>query len=189
MHQTQHTKREKALKHLIHFVIAMKNRGLIIKPNRVWNGSSGFEWIVEACTDYYASNVDNRQSVTGGDVTVNEAPDSMRSATQRFVCLSVTEAETAAGVTITQDMLYVYGIITSLGLKVRLSMTLWMDNKGAVGLANSWSVEGRTRHVDVRMHFQRNEGSRLIRSSRYLHKEHFGCRIQKSCAQVVLRQR
>jgi hypothetical protein len=27
-----------------------------------------------------------------------------------------------------------------------------MDNKGAVGLANSLSVGGQTRHVDVRMH-------------------------------------
>jgi hypothetical protein len=93
--------------------------------------------------------------VTVGDVTVNVAPVSMRSATQRFVCLSVTEAETAAGVTITQDMLYVFRIITSLGLKVNLAMTLWMDNKGAVDLANSWSVGGHTHHVDVCMHFLR----------------------------------
>jgi hypothetical protein len=79
----------------------------------------------------------------------------MRSAIQRFVCLSVTEAETAAGVTITQDMLYVFRIITSLGLKANLAMTLWMDNKGAVDLATSWSVGGHTHHVDVRMHFLR----------------------------------
>jgi hypothetical protein len=30
-----------------------------------------------------------------------------------------------------------------------------MDNKGAVDLASSWSVGGRTRHVDMRMHFLR----------------------------------
>ena len=34
-------------------------------------------------------------------------------------------------------------------------MVLEMDNKGAVDLANSWSVGGRTRHVDVRMYFLR----------------------------------
>jgi hypothetical protein len=147
---------EKALKHLIHYVISTENRGLVIKPNRVWDGSSEFEWNVESCADSnYASNVDDRRSVTGGDVTINGAPVSMRSATQRFVCLSVTESETAAGVTISQDMLYAYRILTSLGLKVKLPMTLWMDNKGAVDLANSWSVGGRTRHVDVRMHFLR----------------------------------
>ena len=34
-------------------------------------------------------------------------------------------------------------------------MVLEMDNKGAVDLANNWSVGGRTRHVDVRNYFLR----------------------------------
>ena len=34
-------------------------------------------------------------------------------------------------------------------------MVLEMDNKGAVQLANNWSVGGRTWHVDVRNHFLR----------------------------------
>jgi hypothetical protein len=34
-------------------------------------------------------------------------------------------------------------------------MVLEMDNKGAVDLANSWSVGGCTRHVDVQMYFLR----------------------------------
>jgi hypothetical protein len=63
----------------------------------------------------------------------------------------VTEAEGAAGVTKAQDMLFVYNILKSLGLKVQLPMVLEMDNKGAVDLANSWSVGGRTRHVDVQI--------------------------------------
>ena len=34
-------------------------------------------------------------------------------------------------------------------------MVLKVDNKGAVGLAKSWTVGGRTRHVDVRQYFLR----------------------------------
>ena len=34
-------------------------------------------------------------------------------------------------------------------------MVLEMDNKGAVDLANNWSVGGRTRHMDVRNFFLR----------------------------------
>ena len=141
---TPNSAHEKALKHLIHYVISTENCGLVIKPNCVWDGSPDFEWNIEAYADSnYTSNVDDRRSVTGGDVTVNEAPASMRSATQRFMCLSVTEAETAAGVTITQDMLYVFWIITSLGLKVNLPMTLRMDNKGAVDLVANKSFTRR----------------------------------------------
>ena len=42
------------------------------------------------------------------------SPVVFHSATQKFVTLSVTEAETAAGVTCTQDMMYVYPILKSL---------------------------------------------------------------------------
>ena len=42
-----------------------------------------------------------------------------------------------------------------MGLKVELPMILEIDNKGAVHLANNWSVGGRTRHMDVRQFFLR----------------------------------
>ena len=34
-------------------------------------------------------------------------------------------------------------------------MILEIDNKGAVDIANGWSTNGRTRHVDVRLYFLR----------------------------------
>ena len=34
-------------------------------------------------------------------------------------------------------------------------MVLEMDNRGAVDLANNWSVGGRTRHIDVKNYFIR----------------------------------
>ena len=67
--------------------------------------------------------------------------------------LLVTEAEIAAGVMVAQDMLYVYRLLDSLELEVKLSMVLKMDNSGAVDIANSWSVGGRMRHVDVHNYF------------------------------------
>ena len=50
---------------------------------------------------------------------------------------------------VAQDMLYIYKLLDSIGLSVELLMFLEMDNKGAVDLANNWSVGGRTRHVYV----------------------------------------
>ena len=52
-------------------------------------------------------------------------------------------------------MLYVRQILELMGLKVKLPMILEMDNKGAVDLANNWSIGGRTRHVDVQQCFLR----------------------------------
>ena len=77
---------------------------------------------------------------------VNDVPISFPSTTQK----SVTEPEIAAGVMVAQDMLYIYRLLESLELEVELPMILEMDNSGAVDIANSWSVGGRTRHVDER---------------------------------------
>ena len=51
---------------------------------------------------------------------VNDVPISFRSVTQKFVTLSVTEAEIAAGVMVAQDMLYIYRLMESLELEVDL---------------------------------------------------------------------
>ena len=57
------------------------------------------------------------------------------------------------GVMVAQDMLYIYLSLESLKLKVKLPIVLEMDNSGAVNISNSWSGDGRTRHVDVQNYF------------------------------------
>ena len=75
-------------------------------------------------------------------------------------------AESAVGVIISQDMLYVYRLLLSLGLKVELPIMLEMDNKGAIDLVDNWSIGGRPRHVDVRnffLHELKDEGLLVIK--------------------------
>eukprot|EP00957_Ditylum_brightwellii_P109456 8348473-Ditylum_brightwellii.AAC.1 len=69
---------------------------------------------------------------------------------QKVVTLSVTEAETIAEVQCVQDMPYVKHVLEDMGLKVDLSMQLFIDNSGAVDLANNWSTGGTTRHMEMR---------------------------------------
>jgi hypothetical protein len=75
---------------------------------------------------------------------------------QKTVALSVTEAETIAGVQCAQDMLYCKRVLECMELQVELPMILHIDNSGAVDLANNWSAGGRTRHMEVRMFFLRD---------------------------------
>ena len=131
-----------------------ENRGLVLAPDSHWDGSKEFEFTIGGASDSdYATNPDDRRSVTGKRTLLNGAPVIFASATQRFVTLSVTEAESAAGVSEVQDMMYVYRLLKSMGLRVKLPMILEMDNKGAVDLANNLSVAGQTRHVDVRIYY------------------------------------
>lgn len=150
------TVHEEALRRLMKYVVATRNRGLVLSPDAIWDGSSDFKFTIHGRSDSnYATNPDDRRSVSGGRVFLNGAPIMFRSGTQKFVTLSVTEAETAAGVTVAQDMLYVYRLLKSIGLRAELPMLLEIDNSGAVDLANNWNTGGRTRHVDVRNYFLR----------------------------------
>ena len=68
-----------------------------------------------------------------------------------------------AAVSCAQDMLFVMRVLESMGLKVKKPMILEIDNRGAVSLANNWSVGGRTRHVGVRQCFLRElKESRIL---------------------------
>jgi hypothetical protein len=52
-------------------------------------------------------------------------------------------------------MLFVMRVLELMGLLVKKTMMLYVDNKGAKDLANNWSVGGRTRHAEVHQYFLR----------------------------------
>ena len=54
-------------------------------------------------------------------------------------------------------MLFVMRLLFSLGLDVQLPMILEVDNKGAADFINGWSVSGRTRHIEVKQYFLREQ--------------------------------
>jgi len=147
----------KAMERCMSYVVATPNRGLLLKPEGSWDGTQeNAVFNIRGRSDSdYAKCPDTRRSVTGCRTFLNGSPITFRSATQKTVSLSVTESEGSAGVTCVQDMLYTKKVVESMGMKVELPMILEMDNKGAVDLANNWSVGGRTRHVEVRNHFMR----------------------------------
>ena len=73
---------------------------------------------------------------------LNDVPIAFSSVTQKHVMLSVTEAQLAAVVTMVQDMMYVYRVITNMGLQVELPMTAEMDNSGACDLVIAGALAG-----------------------------------------------
>jgi hypothetical protein len=99
--------------------------------------------------------------------SLESCPITFRSNTQKYVTLSVTEAETGAGTTAVQDMMYLYRLLKSIdGLDVELPMVLEIDNKGAVDMVNNSSSGGRTRHMDVHNYYMRElkeEGLLVVR--------------------------
>ena len=145
------------MKRTMRYCLATPLRGLLLKPSRQWDGKRGFKFRIKGTSDSnYATDPETRKSVSGYSVELEGAPVSMKSVGQKSVTLSTAEAELAAATCCAQTMLYVMRVLNSIGLEVELPMVLEMDNKGAVDLANNWSVGGRTRHVEVRQYFLRD---------------------------------
>jgi hypothetical protein len=146
----------KAMLCLLKYSLDTVNQGQVFKPNRKWDGSQSHKFVISGRLDSdYAKEPKDSRSVSGHVVYLEGATAMFMSSTERIVSLSTTEAETYAGVTCVQDMLYTKKVLELLGLKVKLPMVLEMDNQGAVYLANNWSVRRRTRHISVQSVFLR----------------------------------
>jgi hypothetical protein len=127
----------KAMLHVLKHSLDTVEHGLVLKPSRKWDGSRSHKFVTSEHSDSdYTKEPKDRHSVSRHVVYLEGAPAMFKSSTERTVSPSTTttKAETYAGVTSVQDMLYVKNILESLGLKVKLPMVLEMDNQGAVYL-------------------------------------------------------
>lgn len=135
---------------------------------------SEFKFSIHARSDLdYAVIKDDRCGISGGVVFLEDCPIIFRSSTLKFLTLSVTETESAAGVMVAQDMLYVYRLLDCIGLSLELLFLLEMDNKGVVEYANNWSGEGGLviwMYIYF-LHELKDEGMIMVRHvSRYANK-------------------
>ncbi len=122
-----------------HYNAMLSSWGLVLDPSRQWNGAKKeFEWTIEGHADSnYATNPDDQKSVSGTQVFLNGSSVMVKSSTQKVVTLSVTEAKLCAATSCTQDMLFVWRLMTAMELKVKLPMILQCDNKGTINLSKN----------------------------------------------------
>jgi hypothetical protein len=147
-------------------VTTKKDRGLVLKPGQSWNGLPSHEFVIEGKADStHASCPDTRRSVRGQKTLLEGGPVVVtRSKMQKvLVALSSTEAELMSGTECAQGMLCSMRIVESLGLEVKKPMILEIENKGAIDIANNWSIGGRTRHS--KLGFTSSENRRKLISS------------------------
>ena len=93
-----------------------------MKPKGQWNGRDrDFLFEINGNSDSdFAKCPETRRSVSGWAVFLNGAPYVRKSKMQKFVTLSVTEAECVAATSCVQDMMFGKRFLESLGLKVKL---------------------------------------------------------------------
>jgi hypothetical protein len=135
----------------IKYVVDTKNKCLYLEPSLLSE-----VWEIKGISDSnYAGDRDTRICVTGYLIYVNGALISRKSCGQIGVTLSSTEAEYVALSELCMELMFIKMNIESIGIKVKLPMSVYMDNVGAVFLAQNATTGQRTKHIDIRYYYAR----------------------------------
>jgi hypothetical protein len=72
---------------------------------------------------------------------------------QNVISLPSSEAELYALVDVAKEVKFIYNVLMTMGIKVKLPIIIRVDNMGAIFMTDNVSVSQRTKHVDLRTKF------------------------------------
>jgi ketol-acid reductoisomerase len=107
------------------------------------------------CDSDWAGDSETRISMTGFILYLMNVPVCWRSKSQKGVTLSSSEAEYMAMSEAVKEVKFIYYLLRDIGIEVKLPIIVKTENFGAMFMAQNSSSGVRTRHVDTRYHFVR----------------------------------
>jgi hypothetical protein len=117
-------------------------------PNKLANDEL-FDLVLFSDSDW-AGDKDTRISVTGYCIFLQGCPISWKSKGQKSVALSSSEAELMALSEATKEIKFIYEILTSMKIKVKLPIICRVDNVGAIFIAENSTATPKSKHIDTR---------------------------------------
>ncbi|CAN0884245.1 Retrovirus-related Pol polyprotein from transposon TNT 1-94 [Linum grandiflorum] len=121
----------------------------------VYSGHSNNDLVGFVDSDF-AGNRDTRKSTTGYFFSWAGNCISWKSQQQSIVALSSTEAEYIAATEACKEAIWLRGLLNEIEGK-NYSPLLYMDSQSALHLCKDPVYHERTKHIDVRLHFIRDE--------------------------------
>jgi hypothetical protein len=138
-----------AVKHLCRYVSGTLESGLVYSRD-------GNRYPVGWADSDHAGDLDTRRSTSGTGFWLAGAPIIAQSKLQACVALSSTQAEYQAASAACRDGLWLQQLFADLGrAQLTRTLSLRMDNEGAIALAHNQSHHDRAKHYDVMHHFVR----------------------------------
>ena len=135
---------------VVKHTIDTKNLALKIVPVK----PDGDDWSIVVYSDSdYAGDRETRVSIAGFVIYLLGVPISWKSKGMKSVALSSSEAEYVALSEAAKEVKFIYQVLQSMGVKVKLPIVVRVDNIGAIFMAENVAVSQRTKHVDVRYRF------------------------------------
>ena len=110
---------------------------------------------IQAFTDAdYAGDLDTRRSTTGFLITIGNTPTSWCSKLQHCVSTSTAEAEYYSLSECCKQAMWYINLLKELKLNI-YNIKINIDNKAAIYNAKNQSINPKTKHMDIRVHYIR----------------------------------
>ena len=141
-----------ALKHVLRYLAGTTDYQL------VYGSDQGAPFHVYGyCDSDYAACVDDRRSVAGWVFMAAGGATSWQSQKQKSVALSTVEAEYMAACAACKEAVWQRATLAQAGVSTDHPMLILTDNQGAMALAKNPNHHQRSKHIDVRYHFVRQQ--------------------------------
>lgn len=128
----------------------------------------------------WGSNVDDRRSYTGYAFKLANAVISWDSRKQRTVAMSSTEAEYMSLSDCTKEAIHIRRFLAEI-FGEQQTTTIFNDNQGAGMLSKNPIFHNRTKHMDVRHHFVRQNVIENVIEVKYLPTEEMPADVLTKC--------
>ena len=150
----------RAVKRILRYLKGSANIG-------IWYQREALELKAYADADY-AANPDTRKSTSGFVLTLNGGPITWAARSQKCVAQSTTEAEYIALADCTKDVIWTRQLLSELSRAQTSPTPVYSDNQAAIKLVQNPVYHSRTKHIDVRHHFIRDEREKNTISVSYI---------------------
>ena len=139
-----------AVKRILAYLAGTTNFGLCFRKEN--------EKLLVGYTDAdYAGDVGTRRSTTGFVFLLHGGPVSWTSKQQSCTSLSTTESEYVAACETTKEAVWLARLVNEIEHKKSGAVPLWCDNQSAIRLVRNPEFHQRTKHIDVKYHFVRDQ--------------------------------
>ena len=116
----------------------------------------------------FAGDLDSRRSTTGWAFLINGTAVSWRSKRQTCVALSTTEAEYISASSATQEAICCRRVLGQCGHQQSGPTRLYVDNQSAIRIVKNPEFHERTKHIEVKYHYIRDQYQRKEISVHYV---------------------
>lgn len=139
---------ERAVKRILRYIKRTLNFGLL------YSNEKSSELHAYSDADY-AGCLQTRRSTSGSAFMLGRGIVSWGSERQKSVSLSTTESEYMAASQCVKELVWIKNMLNEIFGNELLKVTLYMDNQSAIRLVKNPEFHKRSKHIDVRFHFIR----------------------------------